>query len=65
MIVDESDQILIEFRKSCVAVAKMLKNGIKLTDAERLSIENNIALVQLHYALWVQQFVERQSWRTS
>ena len=65
MIVDESDRILIEFTKSCVAVAKMLKNGIKLTDAERLSIENNIALVQLHYTLWVQQFVERQSWRTS
>ena len=53
---EEAEQSLSDFSKACVSVAKMLQEGPSLSDLERLSIENHLAIVQLNYACWVRQF---------
>jgi hypothetical protein len=48
-----------EFSQSCLAVAKLLQGGAKLTDQERLSLENHMAIVQLTYAVWTRKSDQR------
>jgi hypothetical protein len=44
-----------EFNHSCIVLAKLLQSGVNLTDEERLSLENHLAVVQLNYAVWTRQ----------
>jgi hypothetical protein len=44
------------FTQSSFSLARLFQKGVQLTDADRLSIENNLAIVQLHYSVWVRQF---------
>lgn len=49
----EVHEALNDFSESSANLAKVLKGGADLTDMERLSLENNLALVQIHYGIWV------------
>jgi hypothetical protein len=56
---DESEEVaeaLIAFSQSSFALARLLQRGVQLSDTHRLSIENNLAIVQLHYSVWIRQF---------
>jgi hypothetical protein len=53
---EEVTAALKEFSHSSFTLARLLQRGVTLTDIERLSIENNLAIVQLHYSVWVRQF---------
>ena len=53
---EEIAAALIAFSQSSFALAKLLQRGIQLSDIDRLSIENNLAIVQLHYSVWIRQF---------
>ncbi|HSF65941.1 MAG TPA: hypothetical protein VLA67_00770 [Nitrospiraceae bacterium] len=53
---EEVAAALIAFSQSSFALAKLLQRGIQLSDIDRLSIENNLAIVQLHYSVWIRQF---------
>ena len=46
---------LNEFSHSCIALARLLQRGARITDVERLSMENSLAIVQLNYAVWIRQ----------
>lgn len=52
---DEVASGLDEFNRSCVVLAKLLQSHIELTDEERLSLENHLAVVQLNYAVWTRR----------
>ena len=52
----EVRQTLSDFNRVCESIAKMLQEGPALSDQERLSVENHIAIVQLNYGYWVRQF---------
>jgi len=47
------------FTQSSFALARLLQRGVQLSDTDRLSIENNLAIVQLHYSVWIRQFGNR------
>ena len=49
---------LKEFSHSCVALAKLLQSGTNLTEVQRLTIDNSLAIVQLNYAVWNRQCKE-------
>jgi hypothetical protein len=56
---DESEEVaaaLSAFSQSSFALARLLQRGVQLNDTDRLSIENNLAIVQLHYSVWIRQF---------
>ena len=53
---EEVTAALNEFSHSSFTLARLLQRGVTLTDIERLSIENNLAIVQLHYSVWVGHF---------
>ena len=53
---EELTAALNEFSQSSFRLARLLQRGVTLTDTDRLSIENNLAIVQLHYSVWVRQF---------
>jgi hypothetical protein len=53
---EEVAAALIAFSQSSFALARLLQSGVQLSDIDRLSIENNLALVQLHYSVWIRQF---------
>jgi hypothetical protein len=53
---EEVAAALIAFSQSAFALARLLQRGVQLSDIDRLSIENNLALVQLHYSVWIRQF---------
>jgi hypothetical protein len=53
---EEVTAALNEFSQSSFTLARLLQRGVTLTDTDRLSIENNLAIVQLHYSVWVRQF---------
>jgi hypothetical protein len=44
-----------EFSQSCISVARLLQSGAKLTDQERLSLENHMAIIQLNYRVWMRK----------
>lgn len=48
--------VLNAFTQSSFYLARLLQRGVPLTDIDRLSIENNLAIVQLHYSVWARQF---------
>lgn len=52
-------QTLAEFSRVCVAVAKMIQDGPGLSHLDRLTIENNLAVVQLNYTYWVRKFADK------
>jgi len=56
---EEVAAALIAFSQSSFALARLLQRGVQLSDIDRLSIENNLAIVQLHYSVWVRQFSNR------
>jgi hypothetical protein len=47
------------FTQSSFSLASLFQRGVQLTGADRLSIENNLAIVQLHYSVWVRQFGDK------
>ena len=51
----EVQAALIDLSRSCVTLAKLLQRGANLTDRQRLSIENCLAIVQLNYAVWIRE----------
>ena len=53
---EEVAAALIAFSQSSFALARLLQRGVPLSDTDRLSIENNLAIVQLHYSVWIRQF---------
>lgn len=53
---EEVAAALIAFSQSSFALARLLQRGVQLSDIDRLSIENNLAIVQLHYSVWIRQF---------
>ena len=53
---EEVAAVLIAFSQSSFALARLLQRGVQLSDIDRLSIENNLAIVQLHYSVWIRQF---------
>lgn len=55
----EVEAALKDFTQSSIALARLLQRGAKLTDLERLSIENNLAIVQLNYSVWMRKSDER------
>lgn len=52
---EEITAALNAFSQSSFALARLLQQGVQLTDRDRLSIENNLAIVQLHYSVWVRR----------
>jgi hypothetical protein len=60
MAEEDVAKTLAEYTRVCVSVAKMLHDCPHLTDLERLTLENNIAIVQLNFAYWVRQFAMRK-----
>ena len=58
---DDEDiaKTLAEFSRVCVAVAKMIQEGPGLSHLDRLTIENNLAVVQLNYTYWVRKFADK------
>ena len=50
---EEVAAALIAFSQSSFALARLLQRGVQLSDIDRLSIENNLAIVQLHYSVWI------------
>jgi hypothetical protein len=55
----EAEAALRDFTQSSIALARLLQRGARLTDLERLSIENNLAIVQLNYAVWMRKSDDR------
>ena len=53
---EEVRPVLDAFTQSSSTLARLLQRGVQLTDTDRLSIENNLAIVQLYYSFWVRQF---------
>ena len=58
---DDEDvaKTLAEFSRVCVAVAKMIQEGPGFSHLDRLTIENNLAVVQLNYTYWVRKFADK------
>jgi len=52
---EDVEQALTLFSQACVCFAKVLQEGPELSDLQRLSVENNLAIVQLNYTYWVRQ----------
>jgi hypothetical protein len=55
---DEGDAIekaLAEYSRAAVSLAKLLQENPNLSDLQRLSVENNLAIVQLNYTYWMRQ----------
>jgi hypothetical protein len=50
---------LADFSRVCVSMAKRLQEGPPLSHLDRLSVENNIAVVQLNYTYWVRKFSDK------
>jgi len=53
---DEADAIekaLAEYSRAAVSLAKLLQENPNLSDFQRLSVENNLAIVQLNYTYWM------------
>ena len=46
---------LSDYNQASIALARLLQRGTNLTDIDRLSIENNLAVVQLNYSVWIRQ----------
>jgi hypothetical protein len=46
-------ETLEQYTQACVAVAKLLNSGAELSESQRLSLENNLAIIQLNYRLWL------------
>lgn len=46
---------LKEYTQASVALARLLQRGAELSDVERLTIENNLAVVQLNYAVCIRK----------
>ncbi len=59
---DDEDvaKTLAEFSRVCVAVAKMIQEGPGFSHLDRLTIENNLAVVQLNYTYWVRKFDDQR-----
>jgi len=55
----EFEQALTAFTESCANLAKALKAGPPISDMDRLSLENNLALVQIHYSTWLREAKKR------
>ena len=51
----EVETALRDFNESCITLASLLQGGANLTDLDRLSIENHLAIVQLNYSVWVRK----------
>ena len=58
---DDEDiaKTLAEFSRVCAAVAKMIQEGPGFSHLDRLTIENNLAVVQLNYTYWVRKFADK------
>lgn len=58
MVEENVEKILAEFTHSCAAITRMLHDGANLSNEDRLSLENNIAIVHVNYSNWVRHFHE-------
>ena len=54
------EQALAEFSRAAIALAKILQEGPELSHLQRLSVENNLAIVQLNYTYWTRQLSPRK-----
>jgi hypothetical protein len=52
---EEVERILADYSRASVSLAQLLQDKPSLSDLQRLSIENHMAIVQLHYTYWVRQ----------
>ena len=55
------DAVLKDYAESCHHLVDLLKSGANLTDAHRLTLENNLAMIQLHYGVWLRQRAKPKS----
>ena len=55
------DAILKDYDQSCHYLVDLLKSGANLTDKHRLTIENTLAMIQLHYGVWVRHHATHKS----
>jgi len=53
VMAENLSETLEQYIQACIAVAKLLNSGADLSEPERLSLENNLAIVQLNYRLWL------------
>lgn len=50
---------LADFSRVCVSMAKRLQEGPPLSHLDQLTVENNIAVVQLNYSYWIRKFSDK------
>ena len=56
---EEIAKELADFSRVCVSMAKRLQEGPPLSHLERLTVENNLAVVQLNYSYWIRKFSDK------
>jgi hypothetical protein len=47
--------VLKDYTQASIALVQLLRKGADFTELDRLTLENNLAIVQLYYAVWMRE----------